>query len=57
MQATQTPRQAGSPELNERNEEMNGNQKSAQIKSAPLYASPWLAFFYLIRQGLEQFRL
>lgn len=37
-------------------EEMNGNPADAPTDPAPLYASPWLAFFYLIRQGLDQFR-
>lgn len=27
------------------------NTAAADPESAPLYASPWLAFFYLIRQG------
>ena len=33
---------------------MNGKQQSVRIESAPLYASPWLALYTLIRQGLAQ---
>ena len=33
---------------------MTGNPKTTQIESAPLYASAWLAFYYLIREGWDQ---
>ena len=31
-----------------RSEDMSQQPSTARIASAPLYASPWLAFFYLI---------
>lgn len=37
-----------------RSKKMIGKQQSVRIESAPLYASPWLAFYTLIRQGLAQ---
>lgn len=51
------PEQTELKDSNQRIEDMNDKPISARFKSAPLYASPWLALFYLIRQGLEQFRL
>lgn len=56
METMQTQEQTGTQNPNHRIDEMNGNPKTTQIESAPLYASPWLAFFYLIRQGWEQLR-
>lgn len=36
------------------NIEMNTVEKTKPAARAPLYSSPWLAFFYVIRQGWGQ---
>lgn len=35
---------------------MSTTKEQTVSKKAPLYASPWLAFFHLLRHGLDQFR-
>jgi hypothetical protein len=51
MQAEHNPEQARKTESHRREQSMNGQQSSTPISVAPLYASPWLAFFYLIVQS------
>jgi len=36
------------------NTEMNTVEQTKSAANAPLYSSPWLAFFYIIRQGWGQ---
>ena len=36
--------------------DMNKVEQSKNAARAPLYSSPWLAFFYVIRQGWSQTR-
>ena len=36
--------------------EMNTAEQTKNTTRAPLYSSPWLAFFYVIRQGWGQTR-
>jgi hypothetical protein len=50
MQDLQVPKQPDTDSTSNP-EEMSPRLNSAKEGSAPLYASPWLAFFYLIRQG------
>ena len=39
-----------------RSVEMNPAKQTDTAGNAPLYSSPWLAFFYIIRQGWGQTR-
>lgn len=52
----QTPIQTRKTDSMNRNNEMNSVEQKATTVKAPLYSSPWLAFFYIIRQGWEQTR-
>lgn len=51
MQGLQDPQTSRKTELNRGSDAMNVHSTQATTGPAPLYASPWLAFFYLIRQG------
>lgn len=56
----QSPKQAPRTESHERtinrSVEMNSAEQTTRVAKAPLYSSPWLAFFYIIRQGWGQTR-
>ena len=54
MRGMQKSGQTQTEAKEERSTDMNGTQQGTQIQAAPLYASPWLAFYVLIRQGLAQ---
>ncbi len=56
METTHSRNLAAATENTERSDEMNRKQQRADVPPAPLYASPWLAFFYVIRQGWDQLR-
>jgi hypothetical protein len=56
MRNLQTSEQTRPEEPNHRTDDVNGNPKTTQIESAPLYASPWLALYYVIREGWDQRR-
>lgn len=51
MQSTQDPKPTRETEYNRSTDAMDEMTKQATTESAPLYASPWLAFFYLIRES------
>lgn len=54
MQGMQHPEQTGKTNPNEGNKDMKGNSVELPARSAPLYASPWLAFFYLLFKSQSQ---
>ncbi|MDX1461400.1 MAG: hypothetical protein R3348_10130 [Xanthomonadales bacterium] len=56
METTGTTHENRYPETLNGNADMSAKTENTQVAKAPLYASPWLAFFYLIRQGLGQTR-
>jgi len=52
----QTPIQSRKTDSPNRNVEMKSIEEKITDIKAPLYSSPWLAFFYIIRQGWGQTR-
>jgi hypothetical protein len=56
MQDMQNPNQTLKTESLNRSVEMNSSQENTTSSKTPLYSSPWLAFFYIIRQGWGQSR-
>lgn len=52
----QNPNQTLKTESLNRSVEMNSSQENTTSSKTPLYSSPWLAFFYIIRQGWGQSR-
>lgn len=51
MQGLQNPQPTRKTESYCGSDAMNVNSTQATTGPPPLYASPWLAFFYLIRQS------
>jgi len=56
MPEMQTPIQSRKTDSPNRNVEMKSIEEKITDIKAPLYSSPWLAFFYIIRQGWGQTR-
>ncbi len=52
----QTPEQTQKTDSLNRNVEMSSVNENIAASKAPLYSSPWLAFFYIIRHGWVQTR-
>lgn len=54
MYELQNPENQLKTDSENRSVEMKSAEQTNGTVNAPLYSSPWLAFFYIIRQGWSQ---